>query len=76
MVIIKMMIQAVFSALMRFKCPGCGKTFTYYTEFEIPHKHYVQPVITDFSSMYVESDEMTYKQVVMIDNEAPGYPVL
>lgn len=74
LVIIEMMIQAVFSALVRFKCPGCGKTFTYYPEFAIPHKHYVQPVITDFSNTYVESDEMTYKQAVMVDNQAPGYP--
>ncbi len=74
LIIIQMITHAVFCALVRFKCPGCGKTFTYYPEFAIPHKHYVLPDIRDFSETYVTSDEMTYQQAVMVDNETPGYP--
>ena len=74
LIIIQMFIQAAYCSLVRFKCPGCGKTFTHYPDFAIPHKHYTQPTITGFSTSYVESDDMTYQQAVMIDNSVPGYP--
>ena len=54
--------------------PGCGKTFTFYPDFAIPHKHYTRPSITGFSASYLESDDMTYQQAVMVDSSAPGYP--
>jgi hypothetical protein len=72
--IIEMVIKAAYCSLLRFKCPGCGKTFTHYPDFAIPHKHYTRPTITGFSASYVESDDMTYQQAVMVDNSAPGYP--
>ncbi len=74
LIIIEMLIKAVYCSLVRFICPGCGKTFTHYPDFAIPHKHYTLPAITGFSASYVESDDMTYQQAVMIDNSAPGYP--
>ncbi len=74
LIIIEMLIQAAYCSLVRFICPGCGKTFTHYPDFAIPHKHYTRPSITGFSANYVESDEMTYQQTVMVDNSAPGYP--
>jgi len=74
LLIIEMLIKAAYCSLVRFKCPGCGKTFTHYPEFAIPHKHYTRPTITGFSAGYVESDNMTYQQAVMVENSAPGYP--
>jgi len=74
LIIIEMLIKAAYCSLVRFKCPGCGKTFTEYPDFAIPHKHYTQPSITGFSASYVESEHMTYQQAVMVDNSAPGYP--
>lgn len=74
LLIIKMFIKAVYCSLVRFICPGCGKTFTHYPDFAIPHKHYTQPSITGFSERYVESEKMTYQQAVIVDNSAPGYP--
>ncbi len=74
LIIIDMFIKAAYCSLVRFRCPGCGKTFTNYPDFAIPHKHYTRPSITGFSANYVESDEMTYQQTVMVDNSAPGYP--
>jgi len=74
LIIIEMLIQAAYCSLVRFKCPGCGKTFTNYPDFAIPHKHYTRPSITGFSANYVESDEMTYQQAVMVDHSVPGYP--
>ena len=74
LIIIEMLIKAAYCSLVRFSCPGCGKTFTFYPDFAIPHKHYTQPSITGFSVNYVESDDMTYQQAVMVDNSIPGYP--
>ncbi len=74
LIIIEMLIKAAYCSLVRFICPGCGKTFTFYPDFAIPHKHYTRPTITGFSAGYVESDDTTYQQAVMIDRSAPGYP--
>ena len=74
LIIIEMLIKAAYCSLVRFKCPGCGKTFTFYPDFAIPHKHYTRPSITGFSASYLESDDMTYQQAVMVDNSTPGYP--
>jgi hypothetical protein len=74
LIIIEMLIKAAYCSLVRFICPGCGKTFTFYPDFAIPHKHYTQPTITGFCARYVESDHMTYQQTVMVDNSTPGYP--
>jgi len=73
LIIIKMLIQAAYCSLVRFKCPGCGKTFTFYPDFAIPHKHYTRPSIIRFAGTYTASDPMTYQQAVMVDNSAPGY---
>ena len=74
LIIIEMLIKAVFCTLVRFRCPGCGKTFTNYPDFAIPYKHYTRPTITGLSAGYVESDDTTYQQAVMVDNSIPGYP--
>jgi uncharacterized protein DUF6431 len=74
LIIIEMLIKAAYCSLVRFICPGCGKTFTHYPDFAIPHKHYTRPSITGFSAGYVESENMTYQQAVMVDNSAVGYP--
>jgi len=74
LIIIEMLIKRAYCSLVRFICPGCSKTFTHYPDFAVPHKHYTQPSITGFSASYVESDDMTYQQAVMVDNGIPGYP--
>jgi len=73
LIIVEMLINAAFCTLIRFRCPGCGKTFTDYPDFAIPHKHYTQPTIMRFAGTYLQSDEMTYQQAVMFDHSAPGY---
>ena len=74
LIIIEMLIKAAYCSLVRFRCPGCGKTFTFYPDFAIPHKHYTRKSLMGFSANYLESDDMTYQQAVMVDNSAPGYP--
>jgi hypothetical protein len=71
--IINMMVTIVFCTLVRFRCPGCGKTFTFYPDFAIPYKRYTRQSIVEFSSNYTEHDEMTYRKAIMMDHEVPGY---
>ena len=73
LIIIEMLIKAVYCSLVRFGCPGCGKTFTHYPDFAIPHKHYTRSSITEFSARYLEPDDMTYQKSVMVDGSVPGY---
>ena len=73
LVIIEMLIKAAYCSLVRFRCPGCGKTFTDYPDFAIPHKHYTRQAIKGFVTNYLESNAMTYQQAVMVDNSVPGY---
>lgn len=74
LIIIDTLVKAADCSLLRFRCPGCGKTFTHYPEFAVPHKHYTQPSITGFSARYVGSDDMTYSKSVMVDGSVPGHP--
>ena len=71
LIIIEMLINAVYCSLVRFGCPGCGKTFTHYPDFAIPHKHYTRQTIESFSRAYVEDDQKTYQDAVMIDDVVP-----
>ena len=74
LIIIEMLIKAAFCTLVRFRCPGCGKTFTDYPDFAIPNKHYTRQSVVGFSGNYHKSDDTTYQQAVMVDNSTPGYP--
>ena len=74
LIIIEMLVKAAYCTLVRFGCPGCGKTFTHYPDFAIPHKHYTLPSIMGFSERYVDSDDMTYNKSVMVEGIVPGYP--
>lgn len=74
LIIIEMLIQAAYCSLLRFKCPGCGKTFTNYPDFAIPHKHYTQPTIMGFGGTYLQDENMTYQKAVMSHGAVPGYP--
>jgi len=73
LVIIKMLVEAVFCALIRFRCSKCGKTFTSYPDFVIPYKHYTRQTIESFCNSYVEDDQKTYESAVVTDNGAPEY---
>ena len=73
LIIIKMIVEAVFCVLVRFRCSKCGKTFTCYPDFAMPYKHYTRKTIESFSKSYVEDDQKTYKSAVTIDNSTPEY---
>ena len=71
LIIIEMLLKAVYCTLVRFKCAGCGKTFAFYPDFAVPHKHYTRPTVVTFSSTYVEDDQKTYKDAVMTVDGVP-----
>ncbi|MDA3788460.1 MAG: DUF6431 domain-containing protein [Desulfobacula sp.] len=73
LIIAKLVVEAVFCVLVRFRCPKCGKTFTSYPDFAMPYKHYTRQTIEYFSSAYVEDDQKTYESAVMTDNGTPEY---
>jgi hypothetical protein len=75
LIIIEMFIKAAYCSLVRFGCPGCGKTFTHYPDFAIPHKHYTRQTIEGLSRAYVENDQKTYEDAVMTDEAVPERPV-
>ena len=73
-VIVDMMVKTIFSALLRFKCPGCGQTFTYYPDFALPYKRYTRQTLTHLSRSYLQNPDATYQKAAMVDGSVPGYP--
>jgi transposase-like protein len=71
-VVIDQFVQVVIGLLIRWKCPGCNKTFTDYPEFALPYKRYTLPMIKAYSHHYVDDDVMTYRG--LIDNLPVEYP--
>ena len=69
LIIIEMLIKAAYCSLVRFGCPGCGKTFTHYPDFAMPHKHYSRQTIEGINRANVENDQKTYEDAVMTDDE-------
>ena len=71
LIIVEMLIKAAYCSLVRFGCPGCGKTFTHYPDFAIAHKQYTRQTIEGFSRTYVQNDQKTYQAAVMTDDGVP-----
>ena len=71
LIIVKMLVEAIYSTLVRFKCARCGKTFALYPDFAVPHKHYTRQTVLVFSSAYIEDDQKTYKDAIMTVDGTP-----
>jgi len=63
-VIVEEIVRLMPGLLIRWKCPGCGKTFTQYPEFAFPNKRYVLQNIVQYTERYVEDEKMTYAQLL------------
>jgi len=72
LIIVEMIVTSVWCALIRFKCPGCRKSFTFYPDFALPRKHYTRQTIMGFAETYVASAQSTYEKAV--EQEAGGSP--
>lgn len=62
--IVEQIVELVIGLLSRWKCPGCGKSFTDYPAFALPYKRYTLPTISFFSQKYVSNDEMSYRKLL------------
>lgn len=71
--IVNRMVQAVVSALTRWKCPACEKTFTLYPDFALPHKHYIRQDVCRLSECYVTDDDLSYSKAVQVNGTAVYY---
>ena len=72
LIIVEMTVTGVWCALIRFKCPGCRKSFTYYPDFALPRKHYTRQTILGFAENYVVHEQSSYEKAV--EPEAGGSP--
>jgi len=70
--IVEQMVRKILGLLIRWKCPGCGKTFTDYPDFILPFKRYILSAMMEHSSQYTENDQTTYRKV--IQSNPAGYP--
>ncbi|MCP4370110.1 MAG: hypothetical protein GY797_18655 [Deltaproteobacteria bacterium] len=66
-VVFDQIVKTVQGLLIRWKCPGCKKTFTQYPDFALPYKRYTLPTIMEFCGRYTECEKATYRKV-RIDN--------
>ena len=73
LIIVEAIIEAVYCALVRFRCTGCGKTFAFYPDFALAHKHYSRQTAERFSSIYLQDDRKTYKEAVMTVDGLPTH---
>lgn len=64
LIAVEQIVKAIMGLLCRWKCPGCGKTFTDYPDFALPYKQYTLPTMMAFSGWYVDNESMTYRQLV------------
>jgi hypothetical protein len=60
-----MLVQAVLCLVIRWRCPGCKKTFTQQPPFALPRKRYVRDTILSFTGCYLEEEASTYRKVVL-----------
>jgi len=63
-VIVDQVIHTVTGLLIRWVCHGCGKTFSQYPAFALPYKRYLLPDMIQYAERYLETEDMTYAQLV------------
>ena len=71
--IVECFVHVIKSLLVRWRCPICGRTFTDYPSFALPHKRYVLMDIERLSRDYVEDEQQTYRKVVSDQDMPIGY---
>ena len=71
-VIVDELLKIKYGLLMRWKCPGCNKTFTDYPEFAVPYKRYTVPTIKKYIGLYTENFDTTYREIII--KNIVGYP--
>jgi len=65
-IIENMIVHIVIGLIIRWKCPGCNKTFTQYPWFAVPYKRYTIPTIIDLCWQYLENALLSYRKLVEV----------
>jgi len=66
-----LLAQVVMCLVIRWKCPGCKKTFTQQPPFALPCKRYTRQIVLDYSGYYLEEEASTYRGTV----QEEGMPI-
>ena len=66
-------VKVLITLLARWKCSECGKTFTFYPSFAVPHKRYTKNDILNLSSKYIEDKKQTCYTAVTHAGSPIGY---
>jgi hypothetical protein len=64
LIAVEQIVKAIRGLLCRWKCPGCGKTFTDYPDFALPYKRYTLPTMMGFSGCYLDYESISYRKLV------------
>jgi hypothetical protein len=70
-VIIDEVVHVEQGVIIRWKCPGCDKTFSQYPHFALPHKRYTLADIMAYAKRYLGDEKITYSRLLKI--WAAGY---
>lgn len=65
------LIQTLLCLVIRWRCPGCGKTFTQQPPFAFPRKRYTRESILDLAACYLADAAATYRTTVTDDAGMP-----
>lgn len=55
-------VKTVVSWAVRFRCCHCGKRFTEYPSFALPHKRYVKDAVLEKTQQYLDSPRGSYRR--------------
>jgi hypothetical protein len=66
-------IRKVLCLITRWRCPGCGTTFTLYPPFAFRHKRYTRMTIMASAQRYVDEDHLSYRTPVLQEGPPVGY---
>ena len=69
-----LLVDVVLGLVIRWKCPGCKKTFTQQPPFALRCKRFTRETILDFSGSYLEDEASSYRKTVLEEGMPIGYP--
>jgi hypothetical protein len=58
-------VRSIPCVLVRWRCSVCGRTFTEYPPFAVPHKRYALAQLAPRALRYVEDDSISYRKGVL-----------
>jgi len=62
--VVERVVWQICCVLYRWRCVDCGTTFTHLPAFCLPYKRYLRAEIEARAGAYIETDAMSYRQVV------------